>query len=49
MDIIARRVPDIAKRDVYVSGSESFVHDAVAMATKAGVAKEALHQEAYSF
>ncbi|MHB2029017.1 MAG: ferredoxin reductase family protein [Acidimicrobiales bacterium] len=49
MDMIARRVPDIAKRDVYVSGSESFVRDVVAMATRAGVAKEALHQEAYSF
>jgi predicted ferric reductase len=47
LDSIVRLVPDIAKRDVFISGSEGFVRDAVAMAVKAGVPSHALHQEAY--
>ena len=47
MDTIVRLVPDLAKRDVYISGSAEFVRDAVAMAHQAGVAPEALHHEAY--
>lgn len=45
---IARLVPDIAKRDVFICGSEGFVRDAVEMAQNAGVKADALHQEAYS-
>jgi len=48
LDSIVRLVPDIAKRDVFISGSEGFVRDAVAMAVEAGVPSHALHQEAYS-
>ena len=48
LDSIVKLVPDIAKRDVYISGSEGFVRDAVAMAQRAGVAPETLHQEAYT-
>ncbi len=48
MEAIARLVPDLAARDVFVSGSPSFVRDAVAMAQHAGVPAEALHQEVYA-
>ncbi len=47
MEAIARLVPDIAKRDVFISGSAEFVRDAVDMARHAGVPAEALHREAY--
>jgi predicted ferric reductase len=45
---ITKLVPDISQRDVFVCGSEAFVRDAVAFARHAGVAPEALHQEAYA-
>jgi predicted ferric reductase len=45
---IARLVPDLAERDVFVSGSESFVLDVAGMARRLGVAREALHYEIYS-
>ena len=45
---IANLVPDMAKRDVFICGPEGFVHDAVEMARRAGVAADALHHEAYS-
>ena len=48
LNSIVKLVPDMAKRDVFISGSESFVRDAVAMALRAGVPSHALHQEAYS-
>jgi predicted ferric reductase len=47
LDTIKTLVPDIAKRDVYVSGPESFVLEASKMARRAGVANNAIHQEAY--
>ena len=48
LSTIAKLVPDISRRDVFVCGSEDFVRDAVAFARHAGVAPEALHQEAYA-
>lgn len=45
---IARLVPDMKKRDVFICGPESFVHDAMEMARRAGVPADALHHEAYS-
>ena len=48
LDSIVKLVPDMAKRDVYISGSEAFVRDATAMARHAGVEAQAIHQEAYS-
>lgn len=45
---ITKLVPDISRRDVFVCGSEEFVAEAVAFAQRAGVAPEALHQEAYA-
>ncbi|MHB8378920.1 MAG: ferredoxin reductase family protein [Acidimicrobiales bacterium] len=48
MDSIATLVPDIAKRDVFISGSVDFVREASLMARRAGVPGEALHEEAYS-
>lgn len=40
-------VPDLARRDVFISGSEGFVAAAVAFARRSGVAPEAIHEEAY--
>lgn len=48
LESIATLVPDIAKRDVFISGSPNFVRDASLMARRAGVPGEALHEEAYS-
>ena len=48
LESIVKLVPDMAKRDVFISGSESFVTAAVAMARRAGVGASSLHQEAYS-
>lgn len=48
LDSVVTLVPDIAKRDVYISGSEGFVRDATAMVRSAGVHADAIHQEAYS-
>lgn len=47
LDEVPTLVPDIARRDVYISGPEGFVRQAADMARRAGVANEALHQEAY--
>ena len=47
LETIKALVPDIALRDVYVCGPEGFVREASEMARRAGVADEALHQEAY--
>lgn len=48
LESIADLVPDIAKRDVFISGSPDFVRDASLMARGAGVPSEAIHEEAYS-
>ena len=48
LDSIVKLVPDITKRDVYISGSEGFVSAATAMVHDAGVRAEAIHQETYS-
>ena len=48
MESIVRLIPDIAKRDVFVSGSTGFVRDAVAAVQRAGVPADALHQEVYA-
>ena len=48
LDQITKLVPDMAKRDVFISGPEDFVRDASTMARRAGVDAKALHQEAYS-
>lgn len=45
---IAKLVPDMKKRDVFICGPEGFVHDAVEFAQKVGVLPDALHHEAYS-
>jgi len=45
---IVNLVPDIAKRDVFISGSVEFVRDASAVARRAGVEAQAIHEEAYS-
>lgn len=47
LDTIMTLVPDVAQRDVYVCGPEGFVREASEMARRAGVADEAIHQEAY--
>jgi predicted ferric reductase len=47
LDAIRTLVPDMARRDVFVSGSEGFVRAVAEMARRAGVPVEALHQEAY--
>jgi predicted ferric reductase len=44
----AELVPDIAKRDVFVSGREEFVDHVVDAITKLGVAKDAIHYEVYA-
>ena len=48
LESIVKLVPDMARRDVFISGSESFVRDASSMARAAGVDANLLHQEAYS-
>ncbi len=48
LENIFRLVPDFKKRDIFVSGPEEFVAAVVAMAHRAGVAPDAVHQEAYS-
>lgn len=48
LESILDLAPDIVRRDVFVSGPEGFVRAAAAMVLRAGVAPEALHQEAYS-
>ena len=41
-------VPHIARRDVFVCGPDGFVASVVRTATRLGVAKDALHHEAFS-
>ncbi len=48
LDWLTRLVPDLVERDVYLSGSETFVTDLKALVTAAGVPSEAVHYEVYS-
>jgi predicted ferric reductase len=48
LERLADLVPDIKKRDVYVSGPEEFVHRVVATVKRLGVRAEAIHHEAYA-
>jgi len=48
MASIARLIPDLAKRDVFISGSSDFVRAGAAMAREAGVPAHAVHQEVYA-
>ena len=41
-------VPDLRTRDLYVSGSESFVKDVVDLLYHQGVAREAIRSEVYA-
>lgn len=41
-------VPDLATRDLYVSGPEGFVSGVVGLLRHSGVAKEAIHSEVYA-
>jgi predicted ferric reductase len=41
-------VPDLVRRDVFVSGPEDFVNDIVAAIDKLGVPKDAIHFEVYA-
>lgn len=45
---ILRLVPDLAERDVYVSGSESFVTDTRALVAAIGVPPQAIHSEVFA-
>lgn len=42
-------VPDIARRDVFICGSEGFVHDVVATVHALGVDPRAIHYEVFGF
>ncbi len=46
---LRRIVPDIAARDVYVCGPGGFSSEIVAAASRLGVAKDQIHQEAFGF
>jgi predicted ferric reductase len=48
LERLAELVPDLKKRDVYVSGPEEFVHRVVATVQRFGVPPEAVHHEAYA-
>jgi ferredoxin-NADP reductase len=48
VDRLAELVPDLANRDVYVSGPEGFVDRVVSTALRLGVPKNSLHFEVYS-
>jgi predicted ferric reductase len=45
---LARLVPDLRERDLYVCGPEGFVADVVDLATHMGVPDEAIHHEAFA-
>lgn len=45
---LARMVPDISARDVYICGPEGFVSDLAQMVRYLGVADEAIHHEAFA-
>jgi len=47
--MLRRLVPDIAGRDVYVCGPESFDEQVTAAATRLGVSPASIHQERFSF
>ena len=47
-DRLAELVPDLKRRDIYVAGPEAFVSGVVAIATRLGVPKKAIHHEAYA-
>jgi predicted ferric reductase len=48
VDRLSELVPDLANRDVYVSGPEGFVERVVSTALRLGVPKDSLHYEVYS-
>jgi predicted ferric reductase len=48
IDRVCELVPDLANRDVYVSGPEEFVDQVVSTALRLGVPKDSLHFEVYS-
>ncbi|MGO9962389.1 MAG: ferric reductase-like transmembrane domain-containing protein [Acidimicrobiales bacterium] len=48
VDRLAELVPDLANRDVYVSGPEGFVDRVVSTALRLGVPEDSLHYEVYS-
>lgn len=48
LDDIAKLVPDLNKRDVYVSGPESFVLAVVEMLARFGVPDDSVHFEVYA-
>ena len=48
VDRLSELVPDLANRDVYVSGPEGFVDRVVSTALRLGVPKDSLHFEVYS-
>ena len=48
VDRLSELVPDLANRDVYVSGPEGFVDRVVLTALRLGVPKDSLHFEVYS-
>jgi len=48
VDRLSELVPDLANRDVYVSGPEGFVERMVSTALRLGVSKDSLHFEVYS-
>ena len=45
---LARLVPDLRDRDLYVCGPEGFVTGVVELAKRVGVPDEAIHHEAYA-
>ncbi|MGH8996559.1 MAG: ferredoxin reductase family protein [Acidimicrobiales bacterium] len=47
--ILARLVPDLARRDVYVCGRPGFVEEVVAAAQQLGAHRDAVHYEIYSW
>jgi ferredoxin-NADP reductase len=46
---LARLVPDLAMRDVYVCGPEGFADDVISAARRLGVPKERIHNESFAF
>jgi ferredoxin-NADP reductase len=48
VDRLSELVPDLANRDVYVSGPEGFVDWVVSTALRLGVPRDSLHFEFYS-
>jgi predicted ferric reductase len=48
LDKLHDLVPDLAQRDVFISGPQEFVYRVAAIAANAGVPAEAIHFEAYA-